>query len=108
MSEIEIGTVFPPRDEWDVAAYPTDDVVEGYRDHCISDPAPGENRSPGYRWGWANARKDASCQWDGFEDIRFAYIRMVRAAAWPVPYPPPISLITSPSRWRHSTALSSA
>lgn len=73
-----IGSVFPPRNEWDIAAYPTDDVVEGYRGHKISDPAPGGNHAPGYRWGWLNARKDAIHTYDGFEEMRYAFIRMSR------------------------------
>lgn len=74
----EAGTVFPPRDEWDVAAYSTDDVIAGYREHCINDLVPGENHSPGYRWGWTNRRKDATHIPDGFEGIRAAYIDMSR------------------------------
>jgi len=73
----EIG-VFPPRDEWDVAAYKTDEVVDGYRSHSIYDDFPGNNRDPGFIWGWMNARRDASGVDDGFEFIRSAYIRMER------------------------------
>ena len=72
------GEVFPPRDEWDVAAYDTNDVVSGYRGHCIYDQAPGGNRAPGYRWGWTNARKDATGELDGFENVRSAYYHMSR------------------------------
>lgn len=72
----DLGTVFPPRDEWDVAAYDTDDVVAGYREHRISDPVPGPNHAPGYRWGWTNGRKDATRSPDGFEGLRSAFIRM--------------------------------
>lgn len=72
------GEVFPPRDEWDVAAYPQDEVVAGYRDHRADDPVPGENHSPGYRWGWTNRRRDTTRQPDGFEPIRYAFIRMSR------------------------------
>lgn len=83
-SELEQeGEVFPPRDEWDVAAYPTDDVVAGYREHRSGDPAPGPNRPPGYRWGWANAEKDRTYLTkgnDGLESVRSAYIRMTRLA----------------------------
>lgn len=67
---------FPPRDEWDVAAYPTDDCVEGYRSHRITDPPPGNNHSPGFRWGWCNARKDATGIDDGMEYIRGAFIQL--------------------------------
>lgn len=77
----DLGTVFPPRDEWDVAAYDGDEIVAGYRDHRISDPAPGPNHSPAFRWGWTNARRDASHEPDGFEGIRYAFIRMIRTAA---------------------------
>lgn len=74
----EPGTVFPPRDVWDIAAYQTDEVVSGYRDHRPDDPTPGPNHSPGYRWGWTNRRKDVSGNPDGFEDIRYAYILVSR------------------------------
>ncbi|NTG73283.1 hypothetical protein G6M02_08060 [Agrobacterium rhizogenes] len=70
------GQIFPPRDEWDIAAYDTDDVVNGYRQYAANDPSPGANHAPGYRWGWANARKDATIECDGFEPIRRAYIHM--------------------------------
>ena len=79
-SQSDLGTVFPPRDEWDIVAYPTDDVVAGYREHRLDDPEPGENRAPGYRWGWANAQKDATHIPDGMEEMRYAYIRMSRQA----------------------------
>lgn len=72
------GTVFPPRDEWDIAAYDTDDVVEGYRSHFITDPMPGGNRAPGFRWGWANARHDATNLDDGYGALRAAYIDLTR------------------------------
>lgn len=74
----EIGSVFPPRDEWDIAAYDTDEVVEGYREYSIHDPAPGPNRSPAYRWGWANSHKDATGIPDGFEPLRHAFIDLCR------------------------------
>lgn len=70
--------IFPPRDEWDVAAYSTEEVVSGYRQHRLSDLPPGDNRDPGYRWGWVNARKDATRIEDGFESVRSAYIAMER------------------------------
>ena len=72
----DIGTVFPPRNEWDVAAYPDDDVVEGYREWRPDDPEPGENRSPGYRWGWANGRRDRQGGDDGYDRVRQAYIQL--------------------------------
>lgn len=74
----DLGTVFPPRDEWDVAAYDTDEVVAGYREHRPDDPVPGPNRSPAYRWGWSNRRRDMTHLPDGFEPIRYAFIRMSR------------------------------
>lgn len=74
----DAGTIFPPRDVWDIAAYDTDEIVDGYLSHCIEDVPPGDNRAPGYRWGWLNARKDATHVLDGFEGLRFAYIRMSR------------------------------
>jgi hypothetical protein len=69
---------FPPQDAWDIAAYPVDDVVDGYRSHSIDDHPPGDNRSPGYRWGWTNARKDVSRVDDGFESVRSDYIRLTK------------------------------
>ncbi len=74
----DLGTVFPPRDEWDIAAYDTDEVVAGYRDHRLGDPLPGPNHSPGYRWGWTNAHKDATRIPDGFEPLRNAFIDLSR------------------------------
>jgi len=74
----EPGTVFPPRDEWDIAAYPTDEIVAGYRDHRHDDPEPGPNHSPGYRWGWTNRRRDVTHEPDGFEPLRYAFIELSR------------------------------
>ncbi|TPM25696.1 hypothetical protein [Mesorhizobium sp. B2-3-4] len=76
----EHGMVFPPRDEWDIAAYDTDEVVAGYREYRPEEPQPGENRSPAYRWGWANRRKDMTHQPDGLEDVRRIFILMTRLA----------------------------
>lgn len=73
-----IGAVFPPRDEWDIAAYETDDVVAGYREYRRDDPHPGANHSPGYRWGWTNRQKDATGTPDGYEPIRSAFIIISR------------------------------
>lgn len=70
--------MFPPRDEWDIAAYEDDEVVAGYREHSLSDLPPGNNRSPSYRWGWTNARRDRTHEPDGFEPVRYAYISMTR------------------------------
>lgn len=70
--------IFPPTAPEHIESYPDDDVVSGYRDHCIDDPEPGPNRSPGYRWGWLNARKDATGEADGHEWVRGAFIRKHR------------------------------
>ena len=72
------GSVFPPRDEWDVAAFDGDEIVAGYRDYRAGDPTPGPNHSPSYRWGWTNRQRDVSHKSDGFEGIRYAYIQMAR------------------------------
>lgn len=69
---------FPPRNEWDVLAYDQDECVAGYREHRPDDPVPGPNRSPAYRWGWANRRKDITGEMDGFEGIRWAFIELSR------------------------------
>lgn len=66
---------FPPRSWEDIAAYDTDESVAGYREHRPDDPPPGPNRSPGYRWGWTNRRKDMTGVPDGFESIRRDYYR---------------------------------
>lgn len=72
---------FPPRDEWDIAAYEHDEVVAGFRGWCPDDPIPGDNHSPSYRWGWTNAARDhASCD-DGYDGIRAAFIELSRRAA---------------------------
>lgn len=72
----EPGTVFPPRDEWDILAYDDDEVIAGYREHRPDDQPPGDNRSPAYRWGWTNARRDLTRADDGFGAIRRAFIIM--------------------------------
>ena len=76
MSEPE--TVFPPRDEWDIAAYDPDQCMAGYREHHLDDPAPGENHHPAYRWGWANRRRDTVPEPDGYESLRSKYIALTR------------------------------
>lgn len=76
----DYGTVFPPRHWMDVYAYPDDDVTDGYREASPREPAPGDNRSPGYRWGWANGIKDATHQNDGLDGIRYEFIRQMRAS----------------------------
>lgn len=77
----DLGTVFPPRDEWDIAAYPQDDCVAGYRDYRPDDVEPGPNHAPGYRWGWVNRRRDHTSKTDGFDHLRSAYIAMTRLAS---------------------------
>mgnify|MGYP001606863796 CR=1 FL=1 len=74
----DAGMVFPPRDEWDIAAYDTDEVAAGFLEYSADEPNPGPNRTPGYRWGWLNRRRDTTHEPDGFELLRFAYIRMAR------------------------------
>lgn len=77
-AEAELGDAFPPRDEWEVLAYDVDEMVAGYREYRPDDPEPGANRSPAYRWGWANRRKDSTGEPDGFEEIRQAFIWLTR------------------------------
>lgn len=75
----EIGTVFPPRDEWDIAAYDTDECVAGYRSFMDSSGMwPGANNSPAFRWGWMNARADFTQVDDGFNNMRSRYIHMIK------------------------------
>ncbi len=75
-----IGDVFPPRHEWDLAAYDADEAMEGFFDQEPGDPPPGDNRSPSYRWGWANRARDRQIEDDGFDHIRHAYIALRRSA----------------------------
>lgn len=72
------GEVFPPRDAWDVIGYPSDDTIEGYREASLLEPPPGDNRPPGYRWGWANWLRDHQHQDDGFDRIRRETARLLR------------------------------
>jgi hypothetical protein len=64
------GTAFPPASSVDVFFYSDDEIVAGYRDYRPRDPEPGANRSPGYRWGWSNARYDRTGQDGGLASIR--------------------------------------
>lgn len=73
-----IGTVFPPRDAFELMAYDLDQVVEGWLDYDPFVLPPGENHDPGYRWGWANARRTYTKQPDGYDSIRQDYIKMKR------------------------------
>lgn len=68
---------FPPRHIIDIALYDADETVVGYRECVLDAPMPGDNRSPSYRWGWANRLKDRTGQEDGFEYLRQEYIRWV-------------------------------
>ena len=69
---------FPPRDAWDIVSYDATECVEGYRSHRPGDFPPGDNRSPAFRWGWLNARKDRTGEPDGFEQVRRDFIRMTQ------------------------------
>jgi len=69
---------FPPRHWTDIFGYDDDDVVSGYREHRPNDPEPGANRSPGYRWGWANRQRDSSREDDGLDQVRREYIRATK------------------------------
>lgn len=77
----EPGTVFPPRDVWDIAAYDPNELIAGFLDHRPDDPEPGPNRSPSFRWGWSNRRRDMTgAPDDGYDALRHAYLRMMRRA----------------------------
>jgi hypothetical protein len=78
--EVSIDPPFPPRDGIDVAAYDTDEVVAGYRESRPDDPEPGDNRSPAYRWGWQNRKRDSLRHDDGFDFARRAYFDLRRRA----------------------------
>lgn len=69
-SEPDFGTVFPPRDEYDVLAYDPADVMRGYRRFVADDPIPGPNHATGFRWGWQNRKRDCQLGDDGFDDVR--------------------------------------
>jgi hypothetical protein len=72
--------MFPPRDWRDIERYPIEDVIEGFVYFSKDDPPPGDNRSPGYRWGWDNAKRDRSDDDDGYDAIRQEFIRETRKA----------------------------
>lgn len=67
-------TAFPPRTPADIDAYPESDLVDGYLSYERRDPEPGPNRSPGFRWGWHNRKRDAQREDDGHDAVRHAYI----------------------------------
>jgi hypothetical protein len=64
------GAAFPPTSALDVFFYDEDEVVAGYRGYRPGDPEPGGNRSPGYRWGWANRRVDSTGEDHGYSHVR--------------------------------------
>lgn len=61
---------FPPRSPADVAAYPDHELVLGFIEFRPEDPDPGDNRSPAYRWGWMNAKRDHAKVDDGYDAFR--------------------------------------
>lgn len=69
--------MFPPRNWQDIDAYDHDEVVAGYISYQRDDMPPGPNHSDGFRWGWQNGFYDHNYLLgdDGFQTIRFAYIR---------------------------------
>lgn len=64
---------FPPATWQDIFAYPDDDVIAGYREYRPNEPEPGANHAPGYRWGWANRKRDATGEDDGYSAVRSQY-----------------------------------
>lgn len=68
-------TPFPPTCWQDIFAYDDDEVLAGYRDWRPCELEPGPNHSPGYRWGWANRKRDHTGEDDGMVGVRMAYIR---------------------------------
>lgn len=66
---------FPPKTWIEIFEYDDDEIVAGYREYRPEDPMPGENRSDGYRWGWANRKKDNTGIEDGYEPVRREFIR---------------------------------
>ena len=69
-SNPQAGTSFPPRCVEDVLAYDRDEVILGFCEYNNEMPTPGDNRSPGYRWGWSNARYDHTREDDGLVGLR--------------------------------------
>ncbi len=66
---------YPPTCWQDIAAYDLAECMEGFIEFQAGDPEPGDNRSPSYRWGWANAASDAAMIPDRFYQLRRQYIR---------------------------------
>ncbi len=69
---------FPPAAPEHIDAYDPADVFAGYAEWRADDPAPGPNRSEGYRWGWLNCARDHSGKDDGHDTVRHAYLRSLR------------------------------
>lgn len=69
---------FPPTEPEHIAAYDDAEVFAGYAEWRPDDPAPGANRSEGYRWGWTNSARDRAKADDGHDAVRHAYLRSVR------------------------------
>lgn len=68
---------YPPSCWQDIFAYDEDEVVCGYREYRHDEPDPGPNRSAGYRWGWANRKRDNTGMPDGLDRVRREYIRAI-------------------------------
>ena len=68
---------YPPTCWQDIFAYDDDDVMSGYREYRPTEPEPGANRAAGYRWGWANRKRDTTGEPDPFDGVRRAYIAAV-------------------------------
>jgi len=77
---LDTAGVYPPRDEWDIAAYDPGDMIDGFSAQDPSMPVPGDNRSPAYRWGATNRIRDHKGEDDGFDEIRHAWLHMRRSA----------------------------
>ena len=74
MDEAPHGSAYPPRCAEDIHAYDGKETVAGYSEYCPSDPFPGANRSPAYRWGWQNCHRDNGHE-DDYDWLRYDYIR---------------------------------
>lgn len=72
---------FPPQNHFDIASYDEDEIFQAYLEFQRDDPAPGDNHSPAYRWGWQNCLRDAQHKDDGFDWVRHQYLQAQRVAA---------------------------
>lgn len=81
--EVELGAMprFPPQAGADIAAYDLEECVAGYSEQRADEPEPGANRSPAYRWGWQNRKRDRQAADDGFDGLRSAYLQERRNTA---------------------------